>query len=425
QAAESDDRDRFLALSSDFVRRYPSIPLGHAAHADALSRLGEFDSALRAIDVAEELGLDDTEIRMIRDDIYDEMGMTAKAIQEFTFLAGSEVARSNPEFHVIVILGRARQLRILGDLEQALRDANTAIGIMPDPSAYATRGHIYYDMNEFEKCLIDYNRALQLDPDNPDHLDNRARVYERLERTDKAESDRSAIGVSELASAPAATSETRQTSKTLAAPPPPPQQLHHPPAPQTAASPPSHRSDLGPARAATGDTPAPSGAVQYRTSESTRNTALVLVGCALVLVVASIAAAAVANITSAGTNSANASSSTVGQGTLEQIRQADRNTIESSLLETWVPQVAAAAAGDNGMLSKHQNLKQRYGALLLRSDDYNFAMGRGYWVSVAPFAFPSARQALAWCRTNNLGPDDCFAKFLTHDLSVGDTVEYQ
>ncbi len=193
QAADSGENDLFLSLSTDFVHRYPSIPLGHAAHADALTRAGQHKSALRAIDHAIELGLDETEGRMIRVDIYDELGMTAKAIQECTILADSDVARSNPEIRIMMILGRAQQLMRIGDLDQALRDSNDAVGVMPDPSAYAMRGHVYQEMGKLEKCLEDYSRSVQLEPDNPVLLENRAEVYEKLGKDKEAESDRSAI----------------------------------------------------------------------------------------------------------------------------------------------------------------------------------------------------------------------------------------
>ena len=56
QAADSGDSNRFLSLSKDFVRCYPNIPMGHAAHADALYNLGQYEPAPRAIYYAVENG---------------------------------------------------------------------------------------------------------------------------------------------------------------------------------------------------------------------------------------------------------------------------------------------------------------------------------------------------------------------------------
>lgn len=193
QAADSGENDRFLSLSKDFVRCYPNMPMGHAAHADALACVGQYEPALRAINHAVELGLDETEARIMRVDLYDELGMTAKAIQECTILADSEAARSDPKFRIMMILGRAGHLITIGDLDQALRDTNDAVGVMPDPSAYAMRGHVYQEMGKLEKCLEDYSRSVQLEPDNPVLLENRAAIYERLGKVEEAESDRSAI----------------------------------------------------------------------------------------------------------------------------------------------------------------------------------------------------------------------------------------
>jgi len=188
QAADSDQNDRFLVIAADFVRRYPSIPMGHAAYADALARSARYEPALRAIGRAVELGFDETEARMIRVDIYGDAGQPGQAIQELTALADS----ADPEVRQISLLMRARLLRDIGDHARALADANAALAVLPDEWAYTLRGHVYRAMGDLDRCLEDYSRAISLDPTEPGFLENRADVYEELGRSDEARTDRAA-----------------------------------------------------------------------------------------------------------------------------------------------------------------------------------------------------------------------------------------
>jgi len=114
---------------------------------------------------------------------------------------------------------------------------------------------------------------------------------------------------------------------------------------------------------------------------------------------------------------------------LQQLVSRDHKKVESRLVDHWVPQLASkttagGAAGSLGaarILQNHQRLQKKYGALLLRSDDYVFK-SNGYYVSVAPQRYATGKQALRWCRRAKLKPADCLAKFITHDRSVTTTV---
>jgi tetratricopeptide (TPR) repeat protein len=110
-------------------------------------------------------------------------------MHEFTILTQVPV----PELRQISLLCRARLLLQIGDLDQALRDANDAIATLPDESAYVMRGHIYRSRGNHDACLAGYSRAIQLSPDSVDLLENRAEVYEMLGRLEEAEADRAAV----------------------------------------------------------------------------------------------------------------------------------------------------------------------------------------------------------------------------------------
>jgi hypothetical protein len=100
----------------------------------------------------------------------------------------------------------------------------------------------------------------------------------------------------------------------------------------------------------------------------------------------------------------------------------DHPAIEKRFVGRWVPQLplvsethpdltaSTAAAHD---LADYLPLRKKYGALLLRSGDYDHA-ARGSYVSIVPKAYRTPKQALAWCHKAHLGSERCVAKRLTH-----------
>jgi hypothetical protein len=117
---------------------------------------------------------------------------------------------------------------------------------------------------------------------------------------------------------------------------------------------------------------------------------------------------------------------------LELTRAGDAPVVES-LVGQWVPQVSAKRPGieDDGIVYQladivalHQQLATQHGAVLLFSGDYNYLSG-DLWVSIVPQGSPAPEGALQFCIDQGIGRDDCFAKFITHDLSITDTVELQ
>ena len=100
----------------------------------------------------------------------------------------------------------------------------------------------------------------------------------------------------------------------------------------------------------------------------------------------------------------------------------DHRVIEKRFVGKWVPQLllvsetnpdlTASTAGAHD-LADYLPLRKKYGALLLRSGDYDFAAS-GSYVSIVPRAYRTPKQALTWCRKAHLGPERCVAKRLTH-----------
>lgn len=108
----------------------------------------------------------------------------------------------------------------------------------------------------------------------------------------------------------------------------------------------------------------------------------------------------------------------------------DRSSAEL-LVDRWVPQVSSKkpgldVAGDDlpeytaaAVLSDHVAYRARYvghggGALLVRSGDFSSFKNGDFWVTVIALPFDTPEAANAWCDEQNIRPDDCFAKRLSH-----------
>ncbi len=117
---------------------------------------------------------------------------------------------------------------------------------------------------------------------------------------------------------------------------------------------------------------------------------------------------------------------------LEFLRAQDFARAES-LVGQWVPQVSAKRPGIEAdgivyqlpdIVALHAQLQQRFDALLLFSADFNY-QSSNLWISIVPIGSAQPGDALQFCVDNGIDQDNCFAKFITHDLSITDTVELQ
>ncbi|MFI9010058.1 zinc ribbon domain-containing protein [Actinosynnema sp. NPDC053489] len=111
---------------------------------------------------------------------------------------------------------------------------------------------------------------------------------------------------------------------------------------------------------------------------------------------------------------------------------ADRAAVES-LVDRWVPQLSSKRLGlvVHGVRFTHEDIwrdfqltRARYpDALLLSSADYASFDSGDFWVTVVPRTYAAGAEANAWCDRELIGPDDCFAKRLTHTgTSAGTTL---
>jgi len=108
---------------------------------------------------------------------------------------------------------------------------------------------------------------------------------------------------------------------------------------------------------------------------------------------------------------------------LESQLERDRPAVES-VVGRWIPQIGSKQVGtvDRGTTYDEAAIwadvlaaKARFPqAQLLRSDDYSSFRRGGFWVLVVAVPFAGPEEANAWCLAEGLGPDDCFAKRLSH-----------
>ena len=101
----------------------------------------------------------------------------------------SEGINLNPDDY-LAYWNRARTYAYnLNDNEKALIDFNKAIELDSNGDKIYQRGNFYNEIGEYNKALLDYNKAIELDPDDMEYLYFRARTYHELKEYTKAISD--------------------------------------------------------------------------------------------------------------------------------------------------------------------------------------------------------------------------------------------
>ncbi len=63
-----------------------------------------------------------------------------------------------------------------------MADYNKVIEINPqDADAYNNRGYVYYNLKEYDKAIKDYNKAIEINPQNP-YASNNKKLAEEAKR---------------------------------------------------------------------------------------------------------------------------------------------------------------------------------------------------------------------------------------------------
>ena len=81
-----------------------------------------------------------------------------------------------------------------GSSDEALEEYERAIALNPqDPDLYFNRGILYLDMGENDLAVSDFDRAIQLSPEEPDFYMHRGVAYENQDQFDNAIRDYSHV----------------------------------------------------------------------------------------------------------------------------------------------------------------------------------------------------------------------------------------
>jgi hypothetical protein len=111
---------------------------------------------------------------------------------------------------------------------------------------------------------------------------------------------------------------------------------------------------------------------------------------------------------------------------LNAIADADHQPVDSQLKDKWVPQLSTKWRGqqwqgvtynDPDILNDHVRLRLSFNNVrLVGSGEWTTLRDSAHpdaWITLEGSAFPDAIGANAWCDTNNLGPNDCYARLLS------------
>jgi len=100
------------------------------------------------------------------------------------------------------------------------------------------------------------------------------------------------------------------------------------------------------------------------------------------------------------------------------------------LLDRWVPQLYAGGGATDvdaqEALTRYRAAVAAHpGALLLSSTDYSSFEKDGFYVVVMPMPYPTAAEAIAWCRAQSLGAAACYAKRISRTVGPAGSTVYR
>lgn len=116
-----------------------------------------------------------------RGDAYAELNQNELALADYT-----KALQIDPKDEA-ALNNRVNTLRDLHRYDEALRDANSLVGI--GNLHYMTRGLVYQGLGQYEKALADHTKAIQYSPQRPGPYCNRANTYESLGKYKEALAD--------------------------------------------------------------------------------------------------------------------------------------------------------------------------------------------------------------------------------------------
>ncbi len=172
------------------ITRYFSLgendKIAYAIRGYALMRNEKFSLALD--DFSTYLEVDTTNISIFynRGICYQETGMPHEAISDFERVLKKTPFDPGTLYHMAELKLKIRDtVSALVMLIRIIQNPNQQLGILP----YKMRGNIYFELNRYDRALIDLNYILKAQPDNLEALNKRAMIYYQLLQFEDAVKD--------------------------------------------------------------------------------------------------------------------------------------------------------------------------------------------------------------------------------------------
>ena len=168
-----------LSAKSSFAKAVtidPFFAIAWYNFAQAEMQLGNIPTAMEYLDKA-----NDIEGNLLIAKF--ELAKLNKSVGEFDIAVDlyDEIINENTAGKFIALKNRGLSKKKLGDYSRALIDLNKALDFNPeDPSLYFYRGNLNMLFGEYKLAMVDYDKSIQLDPAYADAFFNKALAYLRL-----------------------------------------------------------------------------------------------------------------------------------------------------------------------------------------------------------------------------------------------------
>ena len=189
------DHDRAISILDQLIRRWPDDAFSHKVRSNFYSSAGEIDKALADANEIIRLKPDDPDGYSYRAHYHVVKSDFDKAIADLT-----QAIRLNPDGAASRYWMRATARNFKGDYVHAIEDATHAIELATNieseqlrrnvlRSAYKFRAIARINVGDAESALADYNKAIELNPDNADAHAARGQFYVWQKQYDQAIQD--------------------------------------------------------------------------------------------------------------------------------------------------------------------------------------------------------------------------------------------
>ncbi len=184
-----DELTDFMGAIIDFNKAIEISPLYYNAYISrgvAKMKINDFKGAINDCNKAISMNENSYSLFFSRGSVYEEAGNIKDALRDYNY---SIKLNSDNNSDAYFYRGSLKGQR-MGDLQGALIDFNKAIQIDPnDKVYYLNRGIVYSLLNNYSKTLEDYNKAIEIDSNYCMAYNNRAGLFLNANQKEKAKQD--------------------------------------------------------------------------------------------------------------------------------------------------------------------------------------------------------------------------------------------